>query len=401
MNNRVLIVQYSASLDGSTVSALMLADGLRDAGWETYVAFGHAGPMIDRFRDSGHGASVVLHKNWLRAGRHGKFARDVYREVQTVEVFEQKLRTLRPDLVYVNTCASLAGAVAAHRHQVPCVWHLRELFVDVGGEMKVPRGTKPWVRSRFFRYADRLIANSGSVARNLLGDASHRRALVVPNGVEDRFFQQAMAKEEARFRLGLPLEGTVLGVPGTLRPMKGHPFFFRAVEALLKEDKTLRVAVTGAGERAYVEQIRGLVQELGIERQVIFLGSIDDMPTFYRACDVACVSSVAEPFGRIIVEAFASGTPVIATSVGGIPEIIDEGVNGLLVPYGDEHALAARLRELLQDERLRKQLSAGALEKARREYHETTYKERICRAVEGMVNRPTSGALSMAGVLVP
>lgn len=400
MANRILIVQYSASLDGSTVSALMLADGLREAGWETHVAFGHEGPMIERFRDSGHSASVVSHKNWLRANRHGKFVRDVYREVQTVEVFEQKLRLLRPDLVYVNTCASLAGAAAAHRYQIPCVWHLRELFVDVGGEMKVPGGAKPWVRSRFFRYADRLIANSTSVARNLLGVTSYHRALVVPNGVENRFFRHGMTREVARGLFGLPLEDVVIGIPGTLRPMKGHPFFFRAVQTLLKEDSTLKVAVTGGGESSYIEQVRAQVRALGIEQQVIFLGSIDDMPAFYRACDLVCVPSVAEPFGRIIVEAFASGTPVLATRVGGIPEIIDDGVNGLLVSYGDEHALTARLCELLQNEPLRKQLSARALEKAKREYHEATYKARICQVVEELINRPAARDHGRAEVLV-
>ena len=114
------------------------------------------------------------------------------------------------------------------------------------------------------------------------------------------------------------------------------------------------------------------------------------MRPFYRACDVICVPSQSESFGRTVIEAFASNVPVLATRVGGIPEIIDDGVNGLLVSYGDEHALTSRLRELLQNEPLRKQLSARAFEKAKREYHEATYKARICRVVEELVNRPAA-----------
>ena len=372
----VLIVQRSSALDGSAHSGLLLANGLREAGWATHVAFGFEGPIIERYAAAGHPTHVIPHKNWLRRGRSHQFVKDAYIEWQKANAFESLMEEVAPDAVYLNTVVSLAGAVAARRRGVPCVWHLREMFAEIGGEMHAPGWAIPVVRWVIRRHADRLVANSTATAHNLLGDSASD-VTVIPNAVRSDFFDEDRPQAEARSVFGLTTDAPLIGVPGTLRPMKGHPFFFEAVAPLLRVKEELRVAVTGEGEADFTRQLKEQVRDLGIQDRVTFLGWIEDMPAFYRACDLACVPSRAEPFGRTAIEAFAVGTPVVASTVGGLQEILTDGETGVLVPYGDETALADSLRRLLASPDLRQKICANARREAEEKYHEHKYEERV------------------------
>ena len=375
----VLLVQFSAQRDGSAFSGLLTAHGLREAGWAVTAAFASDGPMRAAYADAGFQTVLAPHKNWLRAGHPLRAARNALRQAGAGRRIAEALP--KPDLVYLNTGASFAGAVAARRWGVPCVWHLRELLSDAGGELVVPPGARPLVRATFRRLASRLVVNSAAVAENVLGSELAREAEVVFNAVGPRFFEEARSRTEARAALGLPTEGLLLGVPGTLRPMKGHPFLFEAVAPLLARRPELRVAVTGAGAPHYEAQLRADVAARGIGDRVTFTGSIADMPAFYRACDVSCVPSRSEPFGRTVVESFAVGTPVAATAVGGILETVRDGENGLLVPYGDAAALTAALDRLLAEPGLRSALASAARADAERRFAESAYKARVAAIV--------------------
>lgn len=380
---RILVAQYSSNRDGSALSCLSLANGFLDRGWSTMVVFGYQGPIEDVFQQAGHETRVIPHKNWLRRSHPLRFIKDVVKEWRKSREFESLIRQFSPDVVYVNTAVSLAAVVAAWRHDVPVAWHLRELFADAGGEMKAPRVGKWFARLLFTRLSDVLIVNSQAVAQNMLGKKPSRKPWVVPNAVSKDYFSQ-ITPEEARSEFGLPLNSIVVGVPGTLRPMKGHPFFFRSVVRLIEERSELVLAVTGDGEKMYVRELQVLAENLGIASRTQFLGKLNGLTRFYRACDIICIPSRAEPFGRVIIEAFAAGIPVVATAVGGIPEIIIHNVNGMLVPYGDEPALASAIERLLVDQDLCQQLAHNAREKAMSTYVEEHYQERISYLIESL-----------------
>jgi len=159
--------------------------------------------------------------------------------------------------------------------------------------------------------------------------------------------------------------------------MKGHPFFFDAVAPLLRERPELRVAVTGEGTDAFTTRLEEQIRDLGIADQVEMLGWVEDMPAFYRACDLVCIPSRAESFGRTAIEAFAAGTPVVATAVGGLQDIVTDEETGLLVPYGDKEALAGAVRRLLGDAGLWEEIAEAARREGEEKYHERVYKERI------------------------
>ena len=389
----VLLVQFSAQRDGSTYSGLLTAEGLRGAGWDVDVAFASDGPMAAVYREAGFETSLAPHKNWLRTTHPLRAARNVAREVQAGRALAASRAA--PDLVYLNTGASLAGAVAAQRWAVPCLWHLRELLSSAGGELAVPAGGTALVRQTLRRLSTRLVANSAAVARNVLGDRLAARADVIFNAIGPRFFDERRSRSEAREALGLPAlglpalglpaGGLLIGVPGTLRPMKGHPFFFEAVAPLLARRPGLHVAITGTGAPAYEAQLRADVAARGLQARVTFTGSISDMPAFYRACDVSCIPSVSEPFGRTVIESFAAGTPVVATAVGGILETVRGGETGLLVPYGDAPALTRALATLLDSPGQRAALTQAARADAETLFAESAYRARVAAAAERAV----------------
>ncbi len=232
------------------------------------------------------------------------------------------------------------------------------------------------VRSR----ADRLVANSMAVAQNMVGMRHADWVDVVPNAVDATFFEERRAPAEARRHLGLPETGLLLGVPGTLRPMKGHPFLFDALGVMAPRFAALTVVVTGGGDPPYEAELRRRAERVGGGHvQIRFLGPVDDMPAFYRACDAVCIPSRAEPFGRTVIEAFAVGAPVVASAVGGILEIVEDGETGLLAPYGDIATLATQLGRLLEDASLRDRLRVRARDDAYANYRSEVYKARLNR----------------------
>jgi glycosyltransferase involved in cell wall biosynthesis len=241
------------------------------------------------------------------------------------------------------------------------------------------------------RLADRVVAISHAVAENVMGGARANGLTVVPNAVEAGFFEPAGSREACRLRLGLRPGVPLVGVPGTLRPMKGHEFFLNAAVDVLSEIPDCHFGLTGHGEASYRAELERQVRRLGIGARVRFLGTLEDMRAFYAACDVACIPSRAEPFGRVVIEAFAAGVPVVASAVGGIRETVSHECNGLLVRYGDVGGLAAALVRLLTDEACRARLAEQAAKDAREHYHEEAYQRRIQGIVEDLLDEPGRG----------
>jgi len=339
--------------------------------------------MEEAYQAAGHTTCVVEHKNWLRRAHPLRFAKDVVVEWRKGEHFERLIRQIKPEIVYLNTAVSLAAAVAARRCGVPIVWHIRELFANVGGEMKAPALARPLVQSIFERLSSVLIVNSRAVALNMLGERHASAAVVIPNAVGPECFDTDTTPLQARRELGLPLQGRIVGVPGTLRPAKGHIYFLRAMADVVHRTRDLCLAVTGDGDMAYVDELAREARRLGIEKRLILTGALDGLAEFYRACDVICVPSRAEAFGRVVIEALAAGAPVVATSVGGIPEIIEDGIDGMLVPYGDEAHLAGTIEFLLHHVEMQGRLGRAGREKAEREFQENVYQQRVAEVVEG------------------
>lgn len=248
-----------------------------------------------------------------------------------------------------------------------------EQFQAEGGGLRVRclRAT----RTAALRRAQRVLVPSAYLREIALGwGLDPDRTAVIPNPAPA--VPSRPTREEARAALGV--EGLALGVAGRLTPQKA---LGDTLEALARVPGVRLLVLGGGPERAALER---RAAGLGVSDRVRFLGTgtRDDVITLFRAVDVALVTSAWENLPHTLLEALAAGTPVIATEVGGIPEVLRDGENGLFVPAGDVDALAAAIDRLVHDDALRASLAAAAAPSVE-ELAEPRILSRIVQAIVG------------------
>ena len=180
---------------------------------------------------------------------------------------------------------------------------------------------------------------------------------VIYNGIDTKRFACSNCKEEEQ-------EGgeIILLHVGRFSPSKNHKLLIEAFSYALNQNPNLRLWLVGDGElRPSIEE---MVQKLGLGDRIRFLGTRSDIPKLMACCDIFVLSSKWEGFGLVIAEAMAAGKPVVATSVGGVPELVENGLTGLLVPPDDANALAEALLLLAKDPELRQVMGQNGQKKA-------------------------------------
>jgi len=190
--------------------------------------------------------------------------------------------------------------------------------------------------------------------------------VVVQGGLElERFDPAARDRAAAKKALGLPADALVVGHLARLAPVKGHVHLLKAASEVIAKVPSARFVLAGPALPGMDEAVRGWAKQSGIGEQVLVTGKVDDIPATLAAFDVGVVASIgSEAFSRAALEYFAMGLPVVATRVGTLPELVEDGKTGRLVPPQDPPALAAALIELLQDEAKRRAFGAAARERA-------------------------------------
>ncbi len=194
----------------------------------------------------------------------------------------------------------------------------------------------------------RVICISSGIA-NVLRDAGVRdeRLTVVPSAVRAERFADPCSGEELRRRLGLPGDARVAGMVAQLIPRKGHRYAFEALARLHRTHPNLHLVCFGRGDHRPALEAQS--RKLGLKERIHFVGFRDDMPSLLGALDMLVHPALAEGLGVALLEGAAAGCPLIASEVGGIPEIVRPGLTGRLVPPGDAQALAGAIDATLKE----------------------------------------------------
>jgi len=201
------------------------------------------------------------------------------------------------------------------------------------------------------RRADRIVAvsNSMKVLLTQHGIAPHK-IQVIHNAIDPNEAVPAMSGKEIRQRYGLTSDQKVIGVIGRLNPEKGQLIFLKAMEQTARSFPDVKALIIGEGQdRATLE---GFCRDKGLSDHVLFLGYQEKIADYYQVLDLLVLPSLSEGLPNTVLEAMGFGVPVLASAVGGVPEIIQNG-NGMMVPPNDPGALAERIIELLRDDALR------------------------------------------------
>lgn len=213
-------------------------------------------------------------------------------------------------------------------------------------------------RAAVYHLADRVIT-SGEAVRQILIDAGvpGSRIVSIPPGVDTERFHPHVSGDAVRAELGLT--GRLVGIVADMRASKGHRYFLEAARAIVVDLPDVRFLVVGDGVGR--DHVQGLVRDLGLEGTVVMTGFRRDIPEVMAALDVLVLPSIkSEATPQVVLQALAVGTPVVATDVGGIPEVVRDGETGRLVPPADSAALARAIVDMLDDPvAARKMAAAG------------------------------------------
>jgi glycosyltransferase involved in cell wall biosynthesis len=202
-------------------------------------------------------------------------------------------------------------------------------------------------RALVYRLAHRVIT-SGEAVRALVAQAGVplARIVAVPPGIDTSQFHPGVTGD--RVRAELEITGPTVGLVANIRGSKGHDVFLEAARRVLAEIPSARFLIVGDG--VGFEDVRRRVAELGLTRAVVMTGFRRDIPEVMAALDVLTLPSLrSEASSQVIPQALAVGTPVVASAIGGSPELIEPGVTGYLVPPGDAAALSAAIVATLKD----------------------------------------------------
>jgi L-malate glycosyltransferase len=256
------------------------------------------------------------------------------------------LRRQRFEVVHTHDLYSnLVGIPAAWLARIPCIVSSRR---DLGSWWwYTPRNRRllRWIQRR----SHRVLANSQGVKDHLVREDGFREdeIVVIRNAVDLGRFERAARRREDVIP-GASSHQLLFAVVANMHVhTKGHRILIQAAKAICAGRPDVGFVLVGDG--ALRPEFEQLVHQHGLAGQFYFLGARKDIPDVLAACDAGLLASLAEGLPNVVLEYLAAGKPVVATSVGGVPEIIEPGVNGLLVPPGDPAALAAAVLELVSD----------------------------------------------------
>ncbi len=374
-----LFVSHTGEKGGAE---LFLADLVKGGPHSWRACFLSGGAAADDLADAGR-PPVMLSagEKMLSIRRNASFGALLRGAADVMAVAWQLSREARHyDVICANSQKALfVCALAAKLSRRPLVWILHDIVTDPAFSATNRRASLV-----FARLFARLVAvNSEETGRAFIeagGEANKVR--IVYNGFDPARAKVYEPGTAARLRAELGFgPQPLVGLFGRLSEWKGQHVFLEAIAAM---EGVQAVIVGGAlfGQEAYEARIREQASRLGLDDRVRFLGFRSDVPDLMAAMDaVAHTSIVAEPFGRVVVEAMMCGRPVVATRGGGVTEIIRDGETGLLVPPGEASALAAALGRILSDPTLAERLA----QKGREDVSQRFSLEETCRSVSALL----------------
>jgi len=373
--SRVLQLLATGGTGGAQESAVALLLHLDRSQVEVEAVCLEGGRTVERLRELGIRVTVIPPQD----------------DESTVRVLAAYLRRREIDLLHAHLFrAELLGTRAAQAAGTPVV-------VATAHSSRVRSPADIATLAAVTPSIDRLIAPSAAIAAKVRAEGRGAAEItVVPNGVDlDRFSPHRSIQETARVRasLGVPAEAFLIGVVARLEPEKGHRYLLEALPPILNAVPNAWMLLVGEGSQT--DALRAQAHSLPIpaRERVVIAGFQTDIGALTQALDVAVLPSLREAQGLALLEAMAARRPVVASAVGGIPETIRDGVDGLLVPPADPDALAAAVIRLAGDAQLRDRLAASG----RRRVEDRSSVTASVRRVEAIYEEE----LVRTGVLVP
>jgi glycosyltransferase involved in cell wall biosynthesis len=374
---KIAILDHTAALGGGEIALLNFVRLLDRSRYDPVVILFSDGPLRDRLTNARvRSVLIPLNANVVNARKDTLGARTLVKIPQLISALDFSLRLLsylrseRFALIHTNSLKSdILGGIAGKIARVPVIWHVRDR-IDTD---YLPKSVVAAFRLLAKFLPTCVIANSAATLETLHLPANRFRA-TVPSGISlgpsRRVVHDGthsnMGDQNPDRRAG---QTPVIGIVGRLSPWKGQHIFIKAASEVLKRFPQCRFQIVGSalfGEDHYEKGIFQLINRLGITNSVELLGFRTDVAQLMANFRILVHASTSgEPFGQVIVEGMALGKPIVATNGGGVPEIVVDGVTGILVPMGNAGAMARAICRLLEDEQLGHRMGIAGSQRVR------------------------------------
>ncbi len=362
----LLYLSNSDQIGGGNRSLLTLATGMKKRGHKPRVICPKDGPMVDRCVSLDVTCNV---KPYIQPSWRSPW--EVYGEFKS---WMDVLRRHEVDLIHANDCSNArVVSLAAWRRNIPLVCHIRFAPKPEAIEWMFRRMPVPNI----------LVFNSYALQREVGPHfEKHYRGLqqtVIHNAVRvDEFFPVAQPDRET----------IRVGMIANLLPIKGHVDFLKMARKVCDHHQNIEFVVIGGDihKSGYGQHLLQRVKELELTNQVHFLGHCANVPKLVNELDMVVCPSHVEPFGLCLLEGMACEKPVVATRVGGIPEVVDEGVTGLLVDSRSPEQLTAAVETLVLDPQLRTAMGEAGRDRVLRLFTPDCVLQRTAALYERLLN---------------
>lgn len=351
----ILLLNSARAFIGEAAHCLGLAREFRARGHNVLLAVRAGFELEQRARDEG---VPVLPLTFT-----GHFA--PMADLRDTRAIARAVREHRIDIVHCHRGKDHWAATMAllGRRRAPPIVRTRHVVMP----MK-PHAFNRWLlrrRTAFVIAVSEMAANSLGPMRAMMGE----RLRVIYSAADTNRFSPSRRSAEWRSAQGVTPDGLLVGKVARIQNIKGQRFFIEAAGILAARFPQARFLVAGRGHEHDFDGMRRQAERLGIADRIVFHGWLDDVATAIASLDVSVLASLgSEGSSRISYETMASGVPLVATTVGCIPEIAEDGETALLAPPGDSEALAAAIARLLESPDLRRDLAGRALRHVR-EHH--------------------------------
>jgi len=349
VGTRILYVHGIEAIGGAErdlIALLMILDRRK---WEAHVVCPGSGPFRNQLEAIGVPTHALTFPPWRKPLA-------VFQRRSAVGRLGAFIKQLDPAMIHVNDIwwvPHTVSAIANHTsHSVPIVAHVRQ-------EIEPPK-----VGRYELDRVDAVIAISRQIEQALIaGGVMASRVRTLYSGIDMSQTQGAHDTRAVRQKIGIPNGAILLGTVANLFPRKGYEVMLRALPAIVRAVPTVHYVIVGSDDNDYADRLRRVAHELKISDHVHIVGFQDPVKPFLASLDLYVHPALMEGFGIAVVEAMAMGKAVVATTTGGLPEVVAQGETGLLVPPGDAEPLAAAVVALLMDRARREQM--GLCGKAR------------------------------------
>lgn len=332
--NILYLTSTGKIIGGGEISLFNLLERLDRQRFRAYVISPSEGDFTDKIRSLNIPVIILPVKKV-------KNIFNIFRSRKVIERLKEIIRQHKIDLIHCNSTRGISflGAIAARKIGIPFIWHIRVM----------ESGTFLDLLNRFL--VTKIIFNSKASAKRFSWLPVKNKSVIVHNGVDLNKFNTFKRNADFRNEIGCKEETILIGTIGRYHPIKGYEYFIKAAKIISQKVLQAKFLILGLNydNNPYVSKLTDMVKNMGLADKIIFKGPYVNISEVFSSLDLFLLSSIREPFGRVIIEAMACSKPVVSFKVGGIPEIVEDSITGILVPPKSYQGLANAVIEVLKD----------------------------------------------------